>query len=364
MSQNNRVYYAVHAVGFSKFDAVPDFKVASGVQSVGVNTNFSLEQVFQLGQLEIYDNIESIPNVELTIEKVLDGTALLQHLATQNATAATLPGRYNNDRANVAVAFFKDTLESATGTNNFTHRLAVMLCSGMYVSSMSFNMPVDGNFTESVTLVGNDKVWATGTAITAEYGFNPNMPGTDLATVGGHASGVMRRQELLMSGCTWPTLIPGMVATTGGDARYPGAYNPGDPAYGSFAVHIQNVQVSVDLGRQELFELGRRGPYHRYADFPTEVTTTIEIIENEYGDFIDAISTADNTTNEAIYLYTVEGTRIDLGVKNRLQSVSSSGGDTGGGNRTTTYTFVNFNNFTVTHTDDPVVALQGAVTTN
>jgi len=35
---------------------------------------------------------------------------------------------------------------------------------------------------------------------------------------------------------------------------------------------IQNVTISCDLTKTELFELGRRGPYHRFVDFPVEVT--------------------------------------------------------------------------------------------
>jgi hypothetical protein len=92
LSNNNRTYYATHAVALGKKDADPTaaitnaasqantIRAASGVQSVGVNTTFNLEQVFQLGQLEIYENIENIPDVEVTIEKALDGHALIQHL--------------------------------------------------------------------------------------------------------------------------------------------------------------------------------------------------------------------------------------------------------------------------------------------
>ena len=42
-----------------------------------MNSTFGLEQVFQLGQIEIYENIEGTPEVELTIEKVFDGATNL-----------------------------------------------------------------------------------------------------------------------------------------------------------------------------------------------------------------------------------------------------------------------------------------------
>ena len=53
-----------------------------GLQSVGITTNFNLEQAFELGQIEIYENIEGTPDVEVTLEKVLDGDPLIYHLAT------------------------------------------------------------------------------------------------------------------------------------------------------------------------------------------------------------------------------------------------------------------------------------------
>ena len=63
MAQNNRVFYAIQ-----QFSLTPDGEVVSngvstntvvlhGIQSVGITTTFNLEQVFELGQLAIYENI-------------------------------------------------------------------------------------------------------------------------------------------------------------------------------------------------------------------------------------------------------------------------------------------------------------------
>ena len=342
-SINKRVYYAVHAVGFAAFDGaaydLSGYTVASGVQSVSINTNFNLEQVFQLGQLELYENIENLPSVECTIEKVLDGAALLQHLATQTANGGTLAGRYNNERCMVAVAYYNDTQTSATGT-----ALSEVVMSGMYISSINFNFPVDGNFTESITLVGNDKVWASGASIGSDiHSFEPQMDGADGPVFGT----VLRRQHMTQSGCIWPLDIPGLNQT--GNA----GENP--LVQGAYGSHMQSVNVSVDLGRTELFELGQRGPYHRFADFPTEVTCAIEVLENEFGDLVDADSTStSNTAERRILINCGSGNmRIDLGTKNRLSSITSTGGDTGGGNRTTTYNYSNFNTLTVLQANDP-----------
>ena len=41
-----------------------------------------------------------------------------------------------------------------------------------------------------------------------------------------------------------------------------------------------------------------------------------------------------------------------MGQKNKLSSVSYGGGDAGGGNATVTYSYTNFNDFTVMHLTD------------
>ena len=68
---SNRIYFANQQVSF-KADAGSSWTPAHGVQTVGVATSFTLEQVFELGQLAIYENIEVIPEIEMSINKVLD----------------------------------------------------------------------------------------------------------------------------------------------------------------------------------------------------------------------------------------------------------------------------------------------------
>ncbi len=60
MSTNDRIFYACQAVAITNqgddIVAAPD--LVHGLQSVGMTTNFNLEQAFELGQIEIYENIE------------------------------------------------------------------------------------------------------------------------------------------------------------------------------------------------------------------------------------------------------------------------------------------------------------------
>ena len=129
--------------------------------------------------------------------------------------------------------------------------------------------------------------------------------------------------------------------------------------------HISSISVSTNLGREEINEQGRRTPYHRFVTFPIEVTCEIEVTTSS-GDMVSAIEEGiystgagaqctDNTNlrNRTIRIATCEGTRIYLGAKNKLSSVSYGGGDAGGGNVSVTYTFTTQNHFTVLHINDP-----------
>jgi hypothetical protein len=381
MAANKRVFYAVEQILIApasstspsySFTTFNDTHVVHGGQSAGVRTDFRLEQIFELGQLAIYENIENIPNIEMTVERVLDGYPLAWHLATSTgSTSPSLIGR-SNAKAMVAMGIYPDTQDNASGT-----AVATMMLSGAYVSSLAYNFPVNGQFTENLTLVCNNKLWYSpgghrGSGPSALSGFfdgthfsNPDSP------VG--IGGVNRREDLLFE-----TGVPSggsYAANTsfGTDANSVSVFahttnlpvqvvgnssglNLRD-ANGDFTIHAQSIRVNSNFGREELFELGRRAPYHRFVKFPTEVTTEIEVLSVS-GECIEALedgvySDGNNLRNESIRIASREGTRINLGVKNKLASVNIGGGDTGGSNQTITYTYTTFNDFTVLHTGDP-----------
>lgn len=340
-----RVHWAVRAVGIAPFGGV-SYTALHGVQSVGLSTNFDLQDVLELGQSNVYEIIEEIPNVEVTIEKVLDGYPLIYDSVCQDATSNTLLGR-GNERCMVALPIFDDTFDSASGTP-----LAEVNLSGFYVSSLSFAFPVDGNCTESVTLVGNNKIMRTSaTARMTGNVFDNNDQPLALNAVSG---GVQRRENVVFSGQTnitlLPTQIPG-ISSSGTNNKSNGL---------DYNCHVQRLGVSVDLGREQILELGRKGPYHRYMNIPVDVTTEIEIISLS-GDMmylleegtLSGSNTGNNLTNEAIKIVTQDGLILDMGSRNKLQSISDTGGDTGGANMTITYTYKNKNTLTVTHPQAP-----------
>lgn len=334
MAGNNRVFYAIEELAIGPYCSASGMPI-HGVQSVNLTTTFNLEQVFELGQLDIYENIENIPNVELTAEKVLDGDTMIYHAATRGATSPSLLNR-SNQRADVFLMIFSDAQDSASGSP-----MTQAYCSGMYINALNYTLPVQGNCTESVTLIGNDKVWRT-----ANFYFNGHFDNDDTPP-----SGVQRRQHVIMGasgvGSQWPTLIPGMTVTGGQGFNVETA--------GVFGAHVQDVTISTTLGREDLYELGRFRPYYRYANFPVAVDTTINVSAGgtNPGDAVNANSAGNNLSAETIVIRLADGTIFNMGNDNKLQSVTFSNLQTGGGIATISYAFQNFNALTITSPADP-----------
>lgn len=441
MATNKRVFYAMRRVGIAPNPGgtVPTFQTVRGVQSAGVTTQFRLEQVFELGQLALYENFEGIPEVEITMEKVMDGYCPIYCLATQQLVAGgapsapTLAGRAPTycivgmqvyDEA-LSVPGHQGVAESAGGSGLVTE----LHMSGMYVSSIRYQAELERPVHEMVGFVGNNKAWVIGGNTGLFNTFNYGGGNWDtVAPVSGEAEtstgypwnptgtppnpeskypyslasggGIQRRQHLLMDPatainngaktyCILPGDIPGLVLGPSG-SQYTGSnsavnlYASGtyyiNPASGgTFGAHLQNWNIHVDLGREQLHELGRLGNYYRYVNWPVEVVNEISMIMLTY----DGVSVAEegiyNHTGTAldgntypnkgcglkynlnvwpIRLALCEGLIVDCGSQNKLKSVGMTGGDTGRGNVEVTYTYSTFNDFTVLHPQDVNTSLR------
>ena len=330
MATNNRIFYACQAVNIvsSTGNAVSASGTVKGVQSVGMSANFTLDQVFEMGQLEIYENIEDVADIEVTLEKVIDGDKFIWEFASNNLCRTTLAGAAKN-RCDVYLAIYDDATDNATGTPR-----NVCFNSGMYTSSVSYSYSVDGSATESVTLVGNERFWNATKGATSKYG----TPATGFDT-DSPADNVQRRYNVDLENGS--TRLPAVVKSQ----MNPDTPDDEDGIGGSF--HIQSISVSADFGQENILELGRFGPYARYATFPIEVTSEFEVISTS-GDLQNVSGNGTNLTNNEIVIVDQAGTVLNLGTKNKLSSVSYSGADTGGGNATVSYSFSNFNSLTAT----------------
>lgn len=363
---NKRIFFACQQAGIAA-DGVPSFTDIHGLQSVGMTTNFNLVNVIEVGQLTPYEVIENIPDVQVSLTKVLDGYPPMFTIATTAALTPTLAGR-SVDKCLFGLSIFPDTAVSKSGTPG-----SEVVCSGMFVGSVSYNFPLDDNLTEEITLVGNDKVWKRDPKYIngpSAFVFSGGFPSNNDAPIG--SGGVNRRQDMLFASRPSSTGTPldsnNMVADYDGTVLPPEIFGistsgTNNLTAGEYGAHIQSIKVSCDLGRDSINELGRKGPYTRTVKFPLDVTTEVEVVSIS-GDMISATENGIYTTgtaacsdlgnlkNRTIRIATCEGLRIYTGLKNKLSSVNYTGGDSGGSNVTCTYSFLTQNNFTVMHIQD------------
>ena len=389
MSSNNRILYSCqvpaivnHGVGGSGLGGNVDARIAPGmvhgVQSIGITTNFNLEQAFELGQIEIYENIEGTPDVEVTMEKFIDGYPLMYLLASTGVTGSNASGLVarSKERCDVVLGIFGEEFNNVAAAGGDAE--AEVYMSGMYISSISYNIPVDGTCTESITLVGNSKEWLTGDTVSMSGAAVNDFDGLDqplsMGVTGpfGPSGGLQRREDVLLEHSILPVGIQGVNGTGLGnsyrktEASYAASASIADQntarnlarfTASGLGVHVQSVSISTDFSREDVFELGRKTPFYRPANFPIEVSCEIEAITTS-GDFINALENGDpslfqttasgnNTGEENIFFTLRGGITIDVGTKNRLSSVSYGGADATGGNASCTYSYTNFNDLDV-----------------
>lgn len=333
---NDRIIYAVQAVGIGRSPTPTGtivsegsgFRWMKGVQEVGYSTDLGQEPITQLGQLEPYQIVQDVPEVEFTVTKVIDGRHSLYlqsvgHEGTGNILSAS------SRRTDLYLVIYPDTSTAVSGGTPE----ALVYGSGLFVGSVNYTFPVEGSATESITYQGNDKfVYGpsqfgamslnTGFATIAQTPHSPNV-------------NVARRQHFQAQASTLPTSLTR--AIRGG--------------YGN----IQNINVSLDFSRENLFELGALRPYFKKPQYPTPVSCDFEIIAIS-GDLLSVSGDATTVSDESIKLISdVNGAnggagqfQIDLGTKNRLMNVAYNGGGSDGGHVTVTMSYQNFNKMLVT----------------
>jgi hypothetical protein len=356
----------------SLFNASGKMIIIHGLQEFGINTNFSLEGVRELGQLSLYENVEDVPEVEITVSKVLDGYTYMYHAATVTATDPTLTGR-QNARCDFRAVVGIDTDAAVSSGDNLA---AELYSSGMYYQSMQYQLPAEGNFTESLTLVGNTKKWlgsgsaqlllGSGNSVVSAFQFGNDIPDSP-------DSGVLRTNNFLTGtglvtrgGNTFVTVVPDFIQGVTNNGASTGA--TGASTFNNCGtintnnVHISNISISVEGSRQSIRHLGSTAPYYRYLEFPVPVNVELEVIATG-GDNIDALEAvpaAGNLKNHTIQLCLDDSSVFQLGNKNKVTQVSWGGGNADGGNVTTRYSMTNNNDFVLLHSGDPMPLETGA----
>lgn len=360
---NRRIFFATQAIGIAPLGS-DSYTAVHGAQRVGINTNFTLDQILELGQISVYQMVEQIPEIEVSATKVLDGYPLLLHLSTYGSPNASLVGR-SNQRCSLAISIYSDNQSSATGVP-----VGQIVCSGLYFSQSSFNFTTDGTFQENWVAVGNNKSW-----LSSAFTFTPTFNNQDSPLSLADSGGVNIRKDMIfypiltgsyMAGYSqergtaldvngqviaFLTILPpdiNGISSSGTNDR---------DSNGQFGAHITSITCSTNVGRDAILELGRKEPYFRFANFPVEVTSEITIIgtdnDNIQATELGVRGDGNNLYDRSIRLRAREGTFIDLGIKNKLTGTTYGGGDTGGGQVSITYSYRTLNDYTVTHPQDP-----------
>jgi hypothetical protein len=317
---NDRTFYACQAVaiavqkpsgtaGTFTEPASGDYQFLHGVQSVGLNTSFEFDNIFELGQLEIYDSVLQVPQIEITLEKVLDNHPTVYTVAAPSGNLLT----DSKNRLSVMFAIYKDSENAGVSAP-----LHMVKCTGMYVNNVSYTFPVEGQLTESVTLVGNHKAWSTTAIANIPSGIADRSASTVDEPIGGS---VLTRRDV------------GSMTLPHGTSK------------------VQSITMGVDLGREDLLQLGQKVPYARIPNYPVEVTAEVEYLVDENN--METVSFDENTNElpeQNVSLAVTAGYyAVNLGNKCFLKSVTYGGGDASGGNATVTYSYSTYNTFGVTY---------------
>ena len=322
---NLRTFYACQAVAVAAREPdsstglytsrTRDYQYMHGIQSVGINSTFETDNVFELGQIDIYDSVLNVPQVEITIEKALDGyTTPFGYICNSTTNSEKTLAKTSKHRADVKFGLYADS-----GNAGSAPPIVTMECTGMYVTNVTYTFPVDGNCTESVTLVGNYKAFSTsansGITIPNDVS-NPNANPNDKPNWTAD-NRMIRRQDIVYTG--------------------PGSNK------------AQTVTVTLNLNREDVFEFGKRIPYAKIATFPIEVTTEVQSLLVDDNTDTSAFTEATVVNPDKDQTISVSGgvLKIDLGSKNFLASVNQTGGDAGGGNATITRSYTTYNFMTV-----------------
>ena len=319
LSDNNRVFYACQAVAFDGLNTTYGGSATAyleGVQSVSLSSSADTEQVFQFGEIGIFENYATRTggDGEITIEKFIAasgqgsiGAMLCSSGVSGVAAALYSSGVYSPRTTSTGFGYMTDKKltvkvfilpETSTNLSAGAEAGKVITFNSGIVSEYSISAQIDGPATESVTFSCFD----FGTE-QASSSISPQNTGNEIAKFSDTGIVVKR----------------GKISGTGTTA--------------------DSVSYSVSIGNEDLFNLGSLDPYARVPTFPASVTA--EITEKASATF--NTEAGGSTTTLSTSFGGLEVT-VDQMV---LTNTSFGGGDAAGGNATITKTYNGFNNFMV-----------------
>lgn len=346
---NDRIFYACVGVliksDASGSDAPQDGTFLTGVQSVGVNSDFPSASLPDTGRAKRKYHFYSPQSFEITIERIIDKDSNFFYYPSNYSTYQN-SHILNNDNLgsdgignlskgyDVTVLYGSDDqglLNDGTTVQQVTYRNCL-------ISSISYNMSVDGPITESVSLTTRAVTYNETTSVSSY-----TLPAT------AQSGNVLKRSHLdFLNESPLPTresLLPSEV-----EDMFDAGGSQGDKRI----LGINSIDLEVSIDYSDIIDTGRwRGSVdqgkqnlYRFIVLPVQVTCSFTgtsrqvypyALPNVDDNFspdgqIRLVSQVDPLSDYFIW---------DLGGKNYLTNISYDGADTGGGNLQATMSYQN-----------------------
>ena len=379
VNNNNRIFYACQGVLYKKVSPTSyisdptDATFLSGIQSVGVNVDTPSYSLPDIGRSQRNYLWYEQPNIEITIERVLDENTTPFYTPTTSPPVA-YDASYFLNTANFgmsgnelpqynivllygadAAAYIGKVIDPTDPTPDLVESITYEYC---LLTNVSYNISVGQAVTESLTFITKSTRRNIDYLEVADYTNLPTFPESASLVKWSHITGGTYPDEVTQ------TFTP--IASLQG---------------------LQSIDISVGVTYSELPDMGNwRGSEldagtdlkanelnkWKYINMPLEITCSFNGIaaqgfrsgETTFNRAVKNVDTNFNTnanaapgqtadcpikiaatiptTNPLIYTYFV----WDLSTKNYLSSISYSGGDTGGGNTELTLEYANtFNDY-------------------
>lgn len=315
---NKRIFYATQAVLLGGAGAtLGSSHVVKGVQSLGVNTTIGHKKIADLGKPSPISILEDKPLLDISLERILSSASDIIFPSAGGNLLADATHATEYDMLLLVGEEARDQIDTSGAVTQ-----AELKLSYLQIASVSYTISVDGPITEAISFSGHNKEWVTTRTFssTGELGYT-------------HAANVGRRGDYNTGSSVIPSEVKGA---------------------------IQNITISFDLSRRQVVDLGKRqgastaSEVNRYKllDIPIQISTEITtvIAEKDFSSDITAQSFSNTPASEQIKaVITLGGVDVtfDMGSENYLDSVNRSGGDAGGGNSEASYSYTNWNTFSI-----------------
>jgi hypothetical protein len=316
---NDRIFYACQAV-------LVGSNFLSGVQSVGVNTNTPSQNLFDPGRAQQKYHFYDQQEIEITISRVIDQgeTFFFPSSSVSLVDNANLhAGGTSLKEYEIGLIYSSDAFSRVGDTGNDKLLTTFRNC---LISNISYDISVGGSVVESVTLITRRR--DKGTTISATLPTEAESGNT------------IKWHDVDIVSSTLPSEVSSM-------------FDLSNTLDGIKIYGLQSINIEVSIDYQELLDVGQRPGVNnqtnqnlwRYMNLPVGVSASFTGItrQNYPATITNSGAEFDDSRTISITAPKQNGSTFtwNLGTKNYVADISTSGGDGGGENVQTTISYQN-----------------------